>query len=76
MPAKIASEKEVRLANQFIEGEFNPYLTPRRTATGYRVYVARTLSVMTAMYPWLPNEEMWKPWGDWREIGDNRLLLL
>ena len=76
LPDKIASEKEVRVAQMILEGEFNQVLKPQKTPSGYRLDVVKTVSLLRALYPWAPKEEMWKLWGDGREVGNKQSVVI
>lgn len=75
LPNFFDSSKEVKDELSRLKGEFETILRPVQTTIGYRVDPNRLLKCLRYLYYFVPqNNQLWKIWGDAREMGAKKLF--
>ena len=76
IPSLLDSAYSVDQLKKTLKKEFNVVLQPQRTATGWRIEPDRLHQCLKYVYPWIPEQEYWRAYGDARTYGKQKSVLL
>ena len=76
IPGLLDSGYSVDQLKKLQKKEFATVLQPQRTATGWRINPDRLHQCLKYVYPWIPEQEYWRIYGDARTYGKQKSVLL
>jgi hypothetical protein len=76
IPGLLDSAYSVDQLKKTLKQEFSVVLQPQRTATGWRIEPDRLHECLKYVYPWIPEQEYWRVYGDARTYGKQKSVLL
>ena len=76
IPGLLDSAYSVDQLKKVLKKEFSVVLQPQRTATGWRIEPGRLHQYLKYVYPWIPEKEYWRVYGDARTYGKQKSVLV